>query len=262
MRAQPFADAARDHLRTLGCTLDTIAASDYRSGLELSRVLRARGVRGIVIPQIPAGQLSFFQEIEWGEFTGVGFQSGWAALPLHVVDNDEAFASSRAWRRLAGLGYRRIGAALTAHQPWAEDDFTRHGAIAAEQAAAPGSFAKLPILGALSSDRSAFVAWLHENRPDAVIGFHEGMLGWIRDAGFRVPEDVGFATLRGAGGPEACSGFIVDRTQAAVTAVDLLMTQIRNNQWGFPASRQRVLIEPTWIAGGTLRDDPAINRPR
>jgi LacI family transcriptional regulator len=253
MRAQPFADAAHAYIQTLGCGLDTVNASDYRCGAELSRVLRARGVRGIVVPQIPAGQLHFFQEMDWTEFTGVGCQSGWAALPLHVVDSDESFASSRAWRRLATLGYRRIAAALTAHRPWAEDDFSRHGAISAEQAAAEPPLVRLSVFSGLSSDRQAFVEWLLQVRPDAVIGFHEGMLGWIREAGFRVPEEIGFATLRGAGGPERCSGFVVDRTLIAVAAVDLLMTQIRNNQWGFPANRQRVLIEPTWVDGETLR---------
>lgn len=251
-RAERLASTARARLSELGCSLDVLNLSDYPSAGSLVRVLVARGVRGLIVPAIPSADQEKFSAFDWSRFTAVGCQIGWSLPPVHVVESDEHYGVQKAWRELVDRGYKRIGPALAAHEPWAEDDYLRHGAIAAERASMKRGMAKLPIFVGGTRDQAAFATWFKKVRPDAVIGFHQGMLYWLRDLGVRVPDDVAFVSLHAAATDAAVAGLTIDHDRIARTAVDLLMAQIRENLWGMPTLRQRVRLEPVWKEGESL----------
>ncbi|MFH1498453.1 MAG: LacI family DNA-binding transcriptional regulator [Verrucomicrobiota bacterium] len=251
--AQRVVEMARKRLGTLGCSLEAFSREDYPSAEGLARVLEARGIRAVIVPQIPQDEQAYFARFPWSRFTGVGCRMGWTLPPVHIVDSDEKYGVQKAFRMLVERGYRRIGGGLAAHSPWAEDDYSRHGAFAAELEQAGKVLISLPIYAGEVGDKKAFITWFRKVKPDAVIGFHAGMLSWLNEIGVRVPGDVGFVCLHADANMPHMSGLVVDNEHIIRVCMDILVMQIRSNLWGVPALRQRILVEPMWQEGSCIR---------
>jgi len=251
-RTEVIGTLARERLAALGCSLDVLDFAEYPSLSSLSRVLSARGIRGLIIPPLTPLDRDRLSQFDWSQFTAVGCQAGWSLPPVHVVENDEYYGVQKAWRELVSRGYRRIGPALASHAPWAEDDYLRHGAIAAERANVSRDQSIVPVFDGRTQDRDGFCRWYETHRPDAVIGFHLGMYHWLVDMGVRVPEETAFVCLHASSQNTAVAGLSAQLERIVQVAVDLLMAEIRDNLWGIPALRQRVLIEPVWLEGASL----------
>jgi LacI family transcriptional regulator len=113
----------------------------------------------------------------------------------------------------------------------------------------------VPILHLQPDDKAGFLSWMVRHRPGMVMGSDNAFYWWLREAGYRVPKDVGFVSL--AASPEAGSGSSIsgvdcniDRIgQAAVEQLDIL---IRTNQAGIPDRPFALMIVSNWVAGDTL----------
>lgn len=244
--------AARERAEERGYTLGEFDLSDYPNGVAASRALYHRGIRGVLLPSMPHEFDHGIQGFEWEQFTVVCCSLGWLRTPFHVVTSDMFESTRRAWRELAARGYRRIGAALLRHSPVAIDDHTRLGASYAEQCELDASHDRIPFLLCGPEDRTECVEWFERHRPDAIIGLVPSVAQWIREAGYRMPDDVGFVSLHAfPRQPEA--GLCVETETVARTAMDLLIAQMHENQWAVPTVQQVVQIKPRWLEGNTLR---------
>jgi Transcriptional regulators len=244
--------AANERAEERGYLLSEFDLSDYPNGAAASRALYHRGIRGLVLPSMPSKADADFHGFDWDKFTVVCCSVGWLRTPFHVVTSDMFEGTRRAWRELVARGYRRIGAALCRHTPVAIDDHTRLGASYAEQCDLDASHERIPFLLGDPDDKAGFLAWLERYRPDAVIGLVPPMAQWMREAGVRIPEDVGFVSLHSYP-DQPVAGLCVERETVARTAIDLLISQMLENQWSVPSVQQVVHIKPRWIEGDTLR---------
>lgn len=244
--------AAQERAQERGYILHEFDLSDYPSGAAASRALYHRGIRGLVLPSMPSKADADFHGFNWDQFTVVCCSVGWLRTPFHVVTADMFEGTRRAWRELIARGYRRIGAALFRHDPVAIDDHTRLGASYAQQCELDDAHERIPFLLCDPEDQASFLAWFKDHRPDAVIGMHPGVAHWLREAGIRMPDEVGFVSLHTyPDQPE--SGLCVERETVARAAIDLLVTQMHENQWAVPTVQQVVHIKSRWIEGDTLR---------
>lgn len=246
---------ARERARQRGFALKEMNLSDYPDGAAASRTLCARGIRGVILPSMPNEADRSIREFHWDKFTVVCCSVGWLRTPFHVVTSDMFEATRKAWRELVARGYRRIGAALFRHTPVAIDDHTRLGASFTEQRQLDESHAKIPFLLCGPDDRKEFLRWFAEHRPDAIISLVPTMAHWLSDAGYSIPRQVGFLSLH-AYPDRHYSGLAVEREAVARTAIDLLVSQMQENQWAIPNVQQVVHLKPRWIEGTTLRPRP------
>ena len=66
-----------------------------------------------------------------------------------------------------------------------------------------------------------------------------------------MPEDIGFGSLH-AWPHETYSGVSLQTELVARSAVDFLIAQMLDNNWGVPAAQQVLLLETEWHEGTTL----------
>ena len=248
---------ARERAHQRGYNLMEFDLSAYPSSEAASHVLYHRGIPGIILPHMPHGAEVRLSGLAWDRFTVVCCALGWSRVPFHVVAPDIFEGTRRTWQQVIKRGYVRVGAAMFRHHPVALDDFTRLGGSMVEQAELIPAEHRIPILQTDPLDRDAFLAWMKEHRPEAVIGFVNRVYTWLIEAGYRVPEDVAFACLNVWPG-EPYSGMSVQHDQVPRSAVDFLISQMHENQSGRPKVQHCLLLEPDWVEGSTLPDRRAV----
>ena len=130
------------------------------------------------------------------------------------------------------------------------------GGFLAQQQAWPQS-ERLPIL--FNTNSMNLKDWIKEFQPDVVLGWDE-IMPLIREAGYRMPEDIGFAVF---GFPSLnrnvsnMSGINENPFETGAAAVDLLVGMMSRGERGVPEIHRRILIEGTWFNGTTLRSGTA-----
>ena len=196
----------------------------------------------------------FCDGFPWEKFSAIGCNTGPIRPPVNVVVPDAAQAMLRAWRHAAACGYGRIGVALIeGKHPAAELD--RLCAALHCQSLLPLGNPRVPILHMRPGDRDEFLGWIRRNGPDAVIGSDCVFLGWMRDAGFKVPGDVGFISLTLAPAGRAdlkVAGMDCDMEMIGRAAMEQLDVLIRTNQVGRPSRSFALMVESNWIPGETM----------
>lgn len=98
-------------------------------------------------------------------------------------------------------------------------------------------------------------------RPDTVIAFSTAQWWALKDAGYRIPEDLGFVSLhvhfRNNTSFDEHAGIagLSQRTDPIARQSGILLDQlIRHNEQGFPKMPQQTLILPQWHMAGSLLD--------
>jgi len=195
-----------------------------------------------------------FEETDWSRFSIVSIGRGRDFFPVHAVAPD-AFNNTRlCWRNVRELGYRRVGCAPLSHGPMIEDDAARYGAFAFAQQLETARHSRVPILTSNLQDKAAFLKWLHRYRPEVVIGFGGNQLGWMRGDGWKVPEDVSYASLHAheysdAPTAEKTAGISTTRRELGKAAVLHLDMLLRTNQRGLPDPPLTHHLESHWSPG-------------
>lgn len=244
---------ASERAQQRGYNLMEFDLAEYRRMERASNVLYNRGIQGVILPYMPRGAAARIHGPEWNRFTVVCCSFGWARAPFHVVAPDIFEGTRCVWQHVVARGYTRIGAAMFRHAPVAVDDYTRLGACMVEQTELVPVARHIPILQSDPLDKSAFLRWMKQHKPDAVIGFINRVYDWLIEGGYRVPEDVAFACLN-VWPNEPYSGLSVQHPQVARSAIDFLISQMHENQFGVPPVQHCLLLEPNWVEGRTLPD--------
>lgn len=231
---------------------------DYRqmqSYADLATTLYRRGTEGIILSGQPDPR--FFEDMrKWSNFCMVQCGRYRSGLPVHTVRPDIFRSIKLIFIQLRKLGYRRIGFGFGRHFPMVEDDETRLAAAMALQKFYTPPREHVPIFLGDCIKGEPFLKWFEKCKPDVVIAFMEWQYYVIKDAGYRIPEDVGFASLHlHPPRPEEAlqwGGLEQRRDKIARQSVILMDQLIRHNSRGFPETRHDVLITSEWHMGETL----------
>lgn len=242
----------------LGYKLETISLSGYKSPRRLWNVLYARGFAGVLASALRAEHQGVLAANTNFPLVCVGRTD---PHPFNTVRPAVLLGVHQAWERMRALGYRRIGAAILRHTPMVEDDYSRLAGALASQDLEPAQGGAIPPfttpLGAPGAV-AGFVDWVRTHRPDGVLGFHVGQYYELVEAGFKVPEDVGFACLHldGMGkltvDPGYFAGLRQNRPLIARSAVNLLDQMIRHGERGVPEEPITLMVQSHWSDGASL----------
>ncbi|MDR1283349.1 MAG: LacI family transcriptional regulator [Opitutaceae bacterium] len=220
-------------------------------GARLSTILQTRAIRGVLLA--PASTSSTRLDMDWAQFSVVAFGYGFKHLPCHRVTNDQYRTLLRLLSRLDHLGYRRIG--LVYPRSWDQKIINYLFAATSVYQSYLQPALHVPPLMAEHQNPRDLVGWVRQHRPDAVVVSHANVLEWLKEAGIRVPGDLGVAFFSGRDiRAENLAGMDQNPRHIGMTAIELVAEQLYENRTGIPAFQKVVLVEGEWNDGWTVRD--------
>jgi LacI family transcriptional regulator len=250
-----FSGAARSAL-ALGYKLEHFwMAEPGMTADRMSDILSARGINAVLIGRLPAGLHKL--ELDWERFSSVALGLTLESPRLHHVAEDHFHTARRAMQICIEHGYRRIGFVFTTPNDYPRvDDRWLGGYLCQQLHLEPEN--RIPPHKEWPDDRAQFLRWFRKHRPDAIIASHAALaITWLRDAGYRIPQDVALADLRNEDLALNHSGMYNDPARIGVLGVEMLTGLIHRNEIGCPAAPHEVLLPGQWRPGATL---PACNR--
>jgi LacI family transcriptional regulator len=106
-----------------------------------------------------------------------------------------------------------------------------------------------------ADDQRLLAAWLKKNKPDAVLTDVSELREMLRTINYRVPKDIGLATLSVLDG-NVDAGIDQNSEEIGKVAVQLLISLINHNECGIPKICREVLVEGAWVNGSMLPVKP------
>lgn len=247
-----------------GYTLEVFRMSQYASPAELSGVLWARGVQGLILlttgvtPNFPLQQMAGFQ---WDRFALVKISRGFDQLRCHTVRLSVFTQMRLALERVAEAGYRRVGIPLVSATASNEDDWSRRGAIEAFRQLRPNAFECMELFCVASIGEESEVnlrEWLDRLRPDILVAFPFAWRFRLEQLGYRLPEDfafVGVPVVNDSAGEAGrpTSGPLDDFLGLEFpAALHMLHDEIAAGRTGLPARPYEHVLPTVWQTGVTM----------
>jgi DNA-binding LacI/PurR family transcriptional regulator len=247
---------ALERARGLGYSTEEFSLDpDEKSTRRLSRILTARGVRGILLgPRVDGVPPP---TLEWKRLAAIGIGLPDPTLPLHMVSNDHYFSALRIMEECHRLGYRRPGLILReSHRQKFQGRWEAGYRSAQEKFPALAKLSPLFLANPESYEAFAtapFRKWFESENPDAILAlapeYIEAGLKLLRPA----PPLIGLASLSCPHPGARHSGIFPNGPLIGATAIELLASRIERNDLGLPAQGMATMIEGLWNPGETLR---------
>jgi LacI family transcriptional regulator len=247
-------DGVRRRAASLGYHVELFALRpDARQHEQLSRVLIARGIQGVIVGGLPEGFGAL--EMRWDRLASSSIGRSLLQPRLHNASYNYAEDMMTAYRMLRARGYARIGFCnhLIAEQRAQYDYAASYLKSTCQDGAAHGA---CPLF--LMEDRkgAGIVEWVRRHRIDAVIS-HGSMIEMIysrlREVGISVPEEVGLVTFALNETNHTCAGLVEDMEALGEAAVMPLHMMLLNGDRGIPSPRHQILLNAIWREGATVR---------
>jgi LacI family transcriptional regulator len=217
----------------------------------VEKILRARGIRGVVLAAPCRTYMASLIKVRWDSFAAVVTGYTWRER-LDRVANDQYGNVLLAYEHLIGRGYKRIGFSLTMENTRAHGSRWLGGYAQAEQQYFGGQ--RLPIfLGDPGpASLAMFDGWLQKNQPDALITLTGHELDWLHALNLSVPGDLGLVTVVRTH-DSSCSGIEERNELIGALTIEQVATRVMHNEYGLPVQPCLTLVEGEWVEGKTLR---------
>jgi DNA-binding LacI/PurR family transcriptional regulator len=241
------AEAARN-----GYRLDELNCPKDLSPGRLQEVLRARGIRGLLLPPTWAGDIPDWGRLDWNDYSIVRFGYSIETPAVHLVSSDQLSNGLLAFEQMWQRGYRRIGMVMWKLQGTRKVRFSAGYLYA--QLQVPAKFRLPPLMlneAGQPADERQLQAWLKQSKPDAILTDVSLLPNMLAKAGYRVPDDLGLATLSVLDGGIS-AGIYQNSDEIGAAAVQQLISLIHHNQRGIPEIPRETLIPGRWVDGDSL----------
>jgi LacI family transcriptional regulator len=251
-----YVSGCRRRAAVHGCTLDEFWLHDPELyGERLNRMLRARGIRGvIVIGMMKENRLPSRFAVTWQHHAVVvtGVRTHEPTLSFACVDHHalvlEAMAQSRR------LGYRRPALVLEgAIDRLVEGRFSAGFWTGQQEFPMQQRLPGFYDVEEARADPARFHAWYRRHRPDAIFTLHTVVREWLEEIDVLAPRDVGLIQLERRPGCADWAGMDQHNDLTGEAAVDMLISQLNNNEAGIPAFPRAVFIGGSWGDGVSVK---------
>jgi DNA-binding LacI/PurR family transcriptional regulator len=239
-------DGAREAARTAGFALHVVHVdSDEMAGERLPRMLRQRGVEGVILLPM-AGLEALDALLDWREFSVVSATLSVTSPAFDRVVADHFFNNLALGQRLREAGFRRPGLVIHAKH----DKRCGHAITAAH--AWQGIYGGGEPLRAHVCERieaGALRRWLKAERPDVVLAEHDQAARELRATG--VVADT-LTMVSCSARPEKNGTFLFSGNddkprEIGAAAVQKLAQKIAVGQRGVPANPHTTLVRGGWV---------------
>lgn len=216
------------------------------------RLLRTRGIRGLVL--LPVQNAEFRLELDFRSYALVAISRFAIGSRAHRAGSDAFAGMQLICDQVAALGYKRIG---LAHALEVESRLRYEwlGGLAKEHFLRGSPFVVVsPFLPGGQMEETRFLAWVRRSRPDCIVTNDDRLPSWLRNAGLRIPADIGVVFInRDIVDHPNPSGIAQHFDAIGRSAIEQLHTSLQRGELGFPRVQKEILIRPHWVRGATLR---------
>ncbi len=225
------------------------------------RILTTRGIKGLVLVGLmDTNHLPAHLAPVWDRFPCVvtGVRTRDPALSFCCVDHHHLALT--AFEKAVALGYARPGLVLDdvidalVERRFSAGYFTGQRMLPRAQQVPPFKDVTGPRAPEL------FRLWLERHEPDVIFTLYNNVLGWLRTAGRRVRDDIGVIQLEWRASHPEIAGMDQHNGVTGEAAVDMVVSQIHNNETGVQEFPRATLIGATWVDGASVRS-PAAEEP-
>lgn len=240
----------------LGYTLDEFwlhSAELY--GERLNRVLRSRGIRGVIVVGLTReNRLPSRFSVTWQNHSVVVVGTRTREPALHHACVDHHALVLEAMERARLLGYRRPALVVERGIDLLVDGRFGAGFWTAQQGL-PEADRLPPFLDVdvARGEPGRFHAWYRERRPDVILTLHPVVREWLEQIGARAPRDLGLIQLERRRGCTDWAGMEQHHDLAGEAAVDMLLASLHTEEPGLPVSSRATLTGASWVDGATVR---------
>lgn len=240
-----------DACERLGYSLNVLRIARDLAGASQDRVLRGRGIRGLVLMPVRGDDIGL--SVRWKDYAGVAIGVPPERVHWHRVGRDGYAAISLACEQVMALGYRRVGLAHSGNlerrlrHEWLaglwKECYLRANELHVVPPCLPADF-----------QAADFLEWFRRERPECVFTGEPKLIDWLKKAGFSVPRDVGVVLLsHELTNLAEVAGVSAHPEVFGAAAVEQLHTQLLQGETGFPAVQREILICPHWVDGTSVR---------
>lgn len=229
---------------------------DNMTNQRLSEVLRARGVRGILLPPLPSPDMQI--DLAWPNFSVVSVGAALAHPIFHCISNDHYHSMQLSMEACWRNGCRRP--AFTADR-WVNQRIDRRWEAAFAMAREQHAFQRnIPTLLYERWDPDIVVGWVRQEKPDVLFSvFSETQLGELKERGLRIPREVGIVSLSVHHDHSPLTGIRQHAKLMGAVAVDQLISQVERNETGIPEHPITLTMKGSWNDGLTLYRASAVD---
>lgn len=244
--------------KNLGYSLDTFWLHDPElNGQRLNRMLKSRGIRGVVVVGLmKTNRLPLDFSETWEQYPCVVTGVRTRKPALSFASTDHHVVALRAFQKAIELGYKRPGLVLDQIiENLVEGRFTAGYQIG--QNALPRNRRLHPFYQVQEArdNLKVFQKWFEKEQPDVILTLYNSVRHWLEAMGKRVPQDVGLIQLEWRDTRPEWAGMHQHNEQVGEAAIDMLVSMIHNGEYGIPPFPRATLIGGTWVDGVTVREN-------
>lgn len=245
-------EGARQRAQDYGYRLDHLwLGARGAQARRVSDILLHRGIRGVVLAPI-FGTLADMA-FPWDRFATITLERYPDFPPLAHVSPNHYADLTLAWTRLRALGYRRIGLAAPAmlmergQHRWEAAQLIQQQLHAARRD-------RIPTLLAESTEPAPIAEtdrWLRRYRPDVVVSPSPEFRQALIAGGWRIPQDVAYASLQIQLEDGNVAGINQHRDQMGAACIDALHARLMRSEIGIPVLLTGTTVDGEWVEGPT-----------
>ncbi|GHC01587.1 LacI family DNA-binding transcriptional regulator [Cerasicoccus arenae] len=237
---------ARKRAQCLGYRIDEFWLGEKgMTEKRLAAILDARRIDGVIIA--PQSNVRGSLSLPWQRLAAVSIGHTLVKPELPIVATDHFRAMTSLLEILRARNYRRIGISM-----WRQDNERMdRRAYSAFMAHSEGQDIVIDLYDVL--DRNYFIDWFTRNRLDAVVVRSSEIIGWLRAAGYAVPDKVGVVGYTLSDEETELSGIYHSHARVGELAVDRLARMLQFGERGLPDCSERLLVSARWREGCTVR---------
>ncbi|MEO7598171.1 MAG: LacI family DNA-binding transcriptional regulator [Opitutus sp.] len=218
------------------------------------RILHTRGIKGLVLVGLmDTNHLPDALATVWEQLPAVvtGVRTRDPALSFCSVDHHHL--ALIAVERALALGYRRPALVLDdvidalVERRFSAGYLTGRRVLPRAQ--------HVPIFSDVShaeKEPELFRQWLERHEPDVIFTLYNNVLTWLKAAGRRIPDDVGVIQLEWRATRPEIAGMNQHNRVTGEAAVDMIVSQIHNNETGVQEFPRATLIGASWVDGASI----------
>ena len=251
-----YVEGCRRRAAFHGYKLDDFWLHDPKlNGERLARVLRARGIRGVmVVGLMKENRLPERFAPFWDQHACVvtGVRTHGPTLPYCCVDHHALVLE--AVEQVMALGYQRPALVVDEHIDRLVDGRFGSGLwVGQQQLPAENRIPSFLAVEAAHADQRAFATWIRRYKPDVLFTLYNFVRPWVEALGLQVPRDIGLIQLELRRGAQEWAGMNQHNDLTGEAAIDMLVGMLHNNEIGVPAFPRATLISGSWVGGKTVR---------
>ncbi len=237
----PSLEGARERAIELGYHIEVYRpAVEHITFAHLTRVLATRGHWGIIVPPVPDRHQKL--PLDMKRLAAVTIGTSLKSPIIHRVSPNHFQAGLLAFKKMRGMGFRRVGMLLTASMN-ARVGGTWLGAFLSANAGLPPAEQTTPLILGLKTSGTV-ASWVARERPDAVLLADSTLADeWLHQTR-RGVRSIGW--LIRPPGRNAYSGVDYDPEHLGRLAVDVVVGQIHRNERGSPTIPHTTVIDASW----------------